>query len=88
MEDALNAVEMKDGSPFAVGDGIFINRYVLVDYHYLLADDFTSENLLLNEYFTPVDNSNNDVVTASNYASFFIKSGNIYVPATGFSSSQ
>jgi len=35
MEKALNAVD--DEGTF-IGDGIFINRYVLVDYHYALGD--------------------------------------------------
>jgi len=35
MEDALIA---KDAEGAIAGDGIFINRYVLIDYHYSLAD--------------------------------------------------
>ena len=80
MEDALYA---KDGET-SIGDGIFINRYVLVDYHYLLADTLPNDDSL-DGYYTQVDATK---VTANNYTSFFVKEVNgskvSYVPATSF----
>lgn len=84
MEDALNAVQ----DNVNIGDGIFINRYVLVDYHYLLADTLPND-INLDGYFTEVSS---DSVNTRNYASFFTRqedSGTVsYIPATTVSSEQ
>jgi hypothetical protein len=53
MEAALAAVD-EDGN--RIGDGIFINRYVLIDYHYALVDsnDFINSSNI-DEYYEKVD---------------------------------
>jgi len=80
MEAALKAT---DEQGTRVGDGIFINRYVLVDYHYMLADTEINNNNI-DDYYIEVDGN---VVTTSNIAAYYTKSedaqGNsVYTKAT------
>ena len=67
MEAALAAVD-EDGN--RIGDGIFINRYVLIDYHYALADnnDFINSSNI-DEYYEKVDTQ----VTAKNYSIYYLR---------------
>ena len=68
MESALNK---QDDEGTFLGDGIFINRYVLVDYHYALADtdDLINQNNI-DEFYEIVNNS---LVTAADYTRYFIR---------------
>ena len=66
MEMALNAVD-NDNNP--IGDGIFVNRYVLVDYHYALMDPIITQDNI-DQYYTEVDNS---IVTIQNFRTYYIK---------------
>ena len=82
MEAALNATD-SDGT--FIGDGIFINRYVLIDYHYALADTDTlvSQNNI-DEFYQIVDKNN---LNESDFYRYFIRTeanGEIkYVHPTG-----
>ena len=66
MEEALVA---KDSEGTVIGDGIFINRYVLIDYHYALADGVINPNKI-DEYYTKVDNS---IVTIENFRIYYLR---------------
>lgn len=85
MEDALIA---KDAEGAIAGDGIFINRYVLIDYHYSLADQVINANTI-DEYYTKVDNS---LVTIENFKIYYIRAVNnnviSYEHPTSFSNSN
>lgn len=81
MEAALNAV---DGDNNPIGDGIFVNRYVLVDYHYALTDPIVTQDNI-DKYYVEVDNS---IITTQNWNIYFIRTeidGNIsYVHPSSF----
>lgn len=85
MEDALI---VKDAEGAIAGDGIFINRYVLIDYHYSLADQAINTNTI-DEYYTKVDNS---LVTIENFKIYYIRTVNnniiSYEHPTSFSNSN
>lgn len=66
MEQAL--LEKDDRGRY-VGDGIFINRYVLVNYHYTLADEIL-DTYDVDRYYTEVEKS---LVTIQNFAMYYTK---------------
>ena len=66
MEAALNAVD-NDNNP--IGDGIFVNRYVLVDYHYALADPIVTQDNI-DKYYIEVDDS---IITTQNFHAYYIR---------------
>ena len=59
----------KNDENVSIGDGIFINRYVLVDYHYALSDDITDQEKI-DEYYIEVENG---VVNAQNISAFYTR---------------
>ena len=81
METALNAVDQDDRP---IGDGIFVNRYVLVDYHYALSDTIITQDNI-DKYYVEVDSS---IVTTQNFNTFFkrVVTNNVisYVRPTSF----
>ena len=81
METALNAVDQNDRP---IGDGIFVNRYVLVDYHYALSDTIITQDNI-DKYYVEVDSS---IVTTQNFNTFFkrVVTNNVisYVRPTSF----
>ena len=64
------ALQEKDDTGAFIGDGIFINRYVLVDYHYLLGDneEYIPSNGIDN-YYIPVSG----VVSQQNFRIYYEK---------------
>ena len=67
MEEMLNR---KNDEGKSIGDGIFINRYVLVDYHYALMDDVDSQDNI-DEYYIEVEKG---VVNPQNVSAHYTKS--------------
>ena len=80
-----NMLDRKDDEGKSIGDGIFINRYVLVDYHYMLMDDISNKDKI-DEYYIEVDQG---VVNPQNISAYYTKSvdsngKSIYTRATTY----
>ena len=76
MEAALLQTEPETDPPRIIGDGVFVNRYVLVDYGYTLdeedlANESINQNLSLYDLVT-----DNSVVTFETYFSYYNKDSN------------
>lgn len=81
MEKALR--EDRDNNNAIQGDGIFINRYVLINYSYSPQGTYIQvPNDQVQKLDQPINS--NIKVTTSNYASFYIKNGEKYVAADKF----